>query len=166
MARQVVVGEIAGAYGVKGWVKVHSHTDPPSNILDYGPWTVSDVSGSKKYNILSGRMSGSSVVARLEGVEDRDEALKLKSGKIMVSRDRFPPAEPGHYYWVDLIGLSVKNLEGADFGSVEDMLATGANDVLVVKGERERLIPFILGQFVKDIKLDDGLMLVDWDADF
>jgi 16S rRNA processing protein RimM len=84
----------------------------------------------------------------------------------MVPRDKFPPAEPGHYYWVDLVGLRVRNLDGMDFGTIAEMMATGANDVIVAKGGRERLIPFVIGQFVKEINLDDGLMLVDWDAEF
>lgn len=162
MEHQVAAGEIVSAFGVKGWVKVHSHTDPPDNILDYGPWLIA----GKEYKILSGRLHGSAVVAHLEGVDDRDQALKLRSNKILVSRSKFPSAEPGHYYWADLVGLRVKNLDGADFGNIVEMLATGANDVVIAKGDRERLIPFVIGQFVKEINLDEGVMLVDWDADF
>ncbi len=165
-AKQVIVGEIAGAFGVKGWVKVHSHTDPPRNILAYAPWLLADEYGQMEYKVLSGRMHGDVVVARLEGVDDRDAALKLRARKVMVPKDRFPPAESGHYYWADLVGLRVKNLECVDFGTVAEMLATGANDVVVTKGDRERLIPFVLGQFVKEINLAEGSMLVDWDADF
>jgi len=111
-------------------------------------------------------MHGSAVIAQLEGVADRDQALELRSSKIVVPRDRLPPPEPGHFYWADLIGLRVENLEGTDFGGVSDILSTGANDVLVVNGERERLIPFIIGQFVKEVDLDTGTLKVDWDADF
>jgi 16S rRNA processing protein RimM len=99
-------------------------------------------------------------------VDDRDKALKLKSSKITVPRDRFPPLESGQYYWADLVGLEVSNLDGAELGTIAEMLATGANDVIVAKAERERLIPFVMGQFVKEIKLDEGKMLVDWDVDF
>ncbi len=166
MTKQVIVGEIAGAFGVKGWVKIHSHTTPPDNVLAYSPWLLEGQDGAKEYKVLSGRMHGSSVIAQLEGVTDRDQALKLRSNTILVSRDRFPPAEDGHYYWVDLVGLRVRNLAGADFGKVVDMMATGANDVIVAQGERERLIPFVIGQFVKDVNLDEGFMVVDWDPDF
>lgn len=162
----VIVGEIAGAFGVRGWVKVHSHTDKPDKILDYAPWLLVGTGGEKEYLVVSGHMHGAAVVAKLEGVDDRDQATKLRASKIMVPRDRFPPAEPGHYYWADLLGLRVRNLEGIDFGTVTEMMATGANDVVVAKAERERLIPFVIGQFVKEIKLDEGTMLVDWDADF
>ena len=164
--RHVIVGEVADAYGVKGWVKIHSHTEPPRNILGYAPWRLAGQDGEKEYKVLAGRMHGAFVVAQLEGVDDRDQALKLRTRKIMVPKDRFPPAEPGRYYWADLEGLRVVNLEGVEFGTVVDMLATGANDVIVALGERERLIPFVLGQFVKEIKLEEGTILVDWDADF
>ena len=164
--RQVIVGEVADAFGVKGWVKIHSHTEPPANILRYTPWTLAGKDGTKEYNVVSGRTHGTFVVARLEGLDDRDQALKLRTSKIMVPKERFPPAEPGHYYWADLEGLRIINLEGADLGTVVDMMATGANDVIVARGERERLIPFVIGPFVKEIKLSEGTMLVDWDADF
>ncbi len=165
-AKLVIVGEVAGAYGIKGWVKIHSHTDPPRNILDYAPWLLAGENSEQEYKVLSGRMHGDFIVAHLEGVDDRDQALKLRASKILVPKDRFPPAEPGQYYWADLVGLRVSNLEGVDFGVVTEMLATGANDVVVAKGERERLIPFVTGQFIKDINLAEGRMLVDWDAEF
>ena len=111
-------------------------------------------------------MHGTSVVAQLEGVDDRDQALDLRSSKVIVPRNRFPPPELGHYYWADLIGLRVENLDGIDFGGVIEVLSTGANDVLVVNNEKERLIPFIVGQFVKEVDLQKGTIKVDWDADF
>lgn len=166
MADWVIVGEVAGAFGVKGWVKVHSHTDPPNNILNYGPWRLEGKGSAKECTVLSGRMQGAAVIAQLEGVDDRDQALELRSSKILVLRDRFPPAEPGHYYWADLIGLRVVNIDGIDFGEVSEVLSTGANDVIVAKGERERLIPFVVGQFVKEVDLEKRTMQVDWDADF
>ncbi len=166
MTKQVIVGEIAGAYGVKGWVKIHSHTTPPDNILGYSPWLLEGKDGAKEYTVLSGRMQGAAVVAQLEGVDDRDQALHLRSSRILVPRGRFPPAEEGHYYWVDLVGLRVRNVEGVDLGKVVEMMATGANDVIVAQGERERLIPFVIGQFVKEIDLDEGSMIVDWEPDF
>ncbi len=166
MTKQVIVGEIAGAFGVKGWVKIHSHTTPPDNILAYSPWLLEGKDGTKEYKVLSGRMHGPSVIAQLEGVDDRDLALRLRSSKIWVPRDRFLPAEDGHYYWVDLVGLRVRNTAGVDLGKVAEMMATGANDVIVAQGERERLIPFVIGQFVREINLGEGFMIVDWDPDF
>ncbi len=94
MSRQVIIGEVAGAFGVKGWVKIHSHTSPPANILRYTPWLLSGREGTKEYKLLSGRMHGTAVIAQLEGVEDRGQALQLKSNKILACRDSFPAAEP------------------------------------------------------------------------
>ncbi len=165
MSQQITVGEVAGAFGIKGWVKIYSHTDPINNILDYSPWLFTDLDGTKEYKVLSGRVHGNYIIACLEGVDDRDKAQKLKSNKISVPRDRFPRLESG-YYWADLIGLRVTNLAGVELGTIDQMLSTGANDVIVAKAERERLIPFITGTFVKEINLGEGKMLVDWDADF
>ncbi|HUL13157.1 MAG TPA: ribosome maturation factor RimM [Methylococcaceae bacterium] len=167
MARRVVVGEIAGAYGVKGWVKIHSYTEPAENILDYSPWRLAgDKCESREYKVIAGRRHGQAVVARLEGVETRDQAVGLRFQKISVSRDQFPQLERGCYYWVDLIGLKVLTCSGVEFGTVAEMMATGANDVMVVRGERERLVPFVLDEYVKEVRLDEGIMIVDWDPDF
>jgi 16S rRNA processing protein RimM len=162
----VIVGEIADAFSVKGWVKIHSHTEPPRNILSYAPWLLAGKDGTKECKVIAGRLHGSFVIAQLEGLDDRDQALKLRTSKIMVPKDRFPPAEQGHYYWADLEGLRVVNLADVDLGIVAEMMATGANDVMITQGERERLIPFVMGTFVKEIKLAEGFILVDWDADF
>jgi len=166
VTQQIIVGEVADAFGVQGWVKVYSHTVPPKNILDYSPWLLAGVDGTKEYKMLSGRIHGQYIVAHLEGVDDRDKALKLKTNKISVPRESFPPVEAGSFYWVDLVGLRITNLQGIDLGIVDEMMATGANDVIVAKADRERLIPFVMGQFVKEVNLDEGRMLVDWDADF
>ncbi len=166
MSQQLIVGEVAGAFGVKGWVKIYSHTEPPQNILDYGPWLLNGQDGSKEYKVLSGRVNRSFVIASLEGVDDRDKALKLKACKISVPRDSLPPLEPGHYYWADLLGLRVENLDGAELGTIINMMSTGANDVIVAKAGHERLIPFVMGRFVKEVNLAEGKMLVDWDSDF
>lgn len=166
MAQQVVVGEVAGAYGVKGWVKIHSHTEPRENILDYSPWRLGDGGESREYQVLAGRRHGLAVVARLEGIETREQATSLRHLKILVSRERFPPLPPGHYYWADLVGLKVQTCSGVELGPVAEMMATGANDVMAVRGECERLIPFVIGEYVKEVKLDEGLVIVDWDPDF
>lgn len=164
MTVQVIVGEIAGAYGVKGWVKIYSHTDPVENILNYAPWRLDGDQHDIK--LIDGRLHGRTVIAKLEGVDTRDQAQALRLKKIWVDKERFATLEPGQYYWADLIGLKVFNCDGQEFGQVSEMLATGANDVIVVKGERERLIPFVMGLYVKEVKLDEGFLRVDWDADF
>ena len=166
MSGNVVVGEIVAPFGVKGWVKVRSFTDPPANILKYVPWTLLLGEREQPVVVLEGRLQGTVVAARLEGVEDRDQAIALRGMKVTVPREAFPRAPKGHYYWADLIGLKVYTVDAVDLGVVTGLLETGANDVLEVKGDRERLIPFVMGPYVKEVDLDAGRMTVDWDPDF
>lgn len=166
MSRRVVVGEILGAFGVRGWVKVQSHTQPPENILKYSPWFLDAQAGTKEYKVLDGRPHGHIFVARLEGIVDRDQAALLQRCKIAVPRERFPPLAPGKYYWTDLIGLEVRTVAGLTLGKIASMMETGANDVMEVHGDRERLIPFVMNEFIKSVNIDEGYLIVDWDPDF
>lgn len=160
----VALGRIAGAHGIQGWVRVFSHTEPREAILDYRPWLVGDAHTS--FEPIEGGRHGKTVIARLEGIEDRDHAERLVGQEISVPRGQLPKPAEQQFYWVDLIGLRVVNRDGASLGSIEDMMATGAHDVMVVRGERERLIPFVVGQVVSDIDLDSGQLTVDWEADY
>jgi len=162
----VEVGEIVGAFGVLGWVKIRSFTDPPANILKYIPWALGSSEAPRSARLVEGRPQGAAVVARLEGVEDRDQAIALKGTRILVPRQCFPEASPGTYYWADLIGLDVVTVAGVALGKVRGLLETGANDVLDVKGERDRLIPFVVGEFVKNVDLAESRITVDWDPEF
>lgn len=163
----IVVGEISGVFGIKGWVKVYSFTEPRENILTYSPWVLRKGNELKSVDVLDGALQGKAVVACLSGITDRDLAASLGGYEIAIDTTLLPPAEEGEYYWRDLIGLKVKTEQGIALGVVDYLLETGANDVLVVKeGEKERLIPFLQGQFVKDINLESGIMIVDWDPEF
>lgn len=162
----VVVGRIEGAYGIKGWVRVRSFTDPDDNISDYLPWQLRLPQGEREYERLEMRRHGKGFVARLAGVEDRDAAAALGGVEIEVPRDCLAPAGEGEYYWSDLLGLAVTTVTGQPLGQVERMMQTGANDVMVVTGERRRLIPFVQGSVVRDVDLDAGEIRVDWDPDF
>ncbi len=166
MSRRVRVGEIVGAFGVLGWVKVKSHTQPPQNILRYAPWLLGPEPDAKLVEVAEGRQQGTMVVARLEGVENRDQAAALKGTALWVPRESFPRAPKGVYYWADLVGLEVYTVSGQRLGTVDGLLETGANDVLEVKGDRDRLIPFVQGQYVQSVDLDQGRLVVDWDPDF
>ncbi|MEY4685489.1 MAG: ribosome maturation factor RimM [Pseudomonadota bacterium] len=166
MSGNVLVGEIVAPFGVKGWVKVRSFTDPPANILKYVPWTLTQGEREQPVVVLEGRLQGTVVAARLEGVEDRDQAIALRGMKVTVPRGVFPRAPKGHYYWADLVGLRVYTVDAIDLGVVTGLLETGANDVLEVKGDRERLIPFVMGPYVKEVDLDAGRITVDWDPEF
>lgn len=163
--KPVVVGRIAGVYGVKGWVRVYSYTQPLDNILEYTPWQVRIGADWRVIKPLEGRIHGKGIVALLEGCADRDAAAALVGCDIAVDRAQMPAAGKGEFYWADLMGLKVLTLEGVELGVVDHLFETGANDVLVVKGERERLLPYT-DSVVRDIDLAAGLMRVDWDPEF
>lgn len=164
--RTIEVGRIVDAYGIRGWVKVASHTDPQTNILDYSPWQLEAAGKVMEKTVLTGRQHGTHVVAQLEGINDRDAALALKGAAIRVTRQQFPEPANESYYWADLEGLRVINQDGIDLGRVDHLLATGSNDVLVVQGDRERLIPFLRSSVVVEVDLAAGVMRVDWDPEF
>ncbi len=155
---------------MKGWVKIQSYTETPSNILDYDPWYLRPekaIDADWREARLEGvRKHGKGIVARFAGCDDRDAAALMRGQAIAVRREQLPAAEEGEYYWVDLIGLRVETLEGTALGCVNHLMATGANDVLVVEGERQRLIPFVTGHIVKDVDLVGGVIRVDWQADY
>ena len=160
-------GYIAGVFGVKGWVKVFSHTDPRENILRYSPWLIEKNHQRTELKVLAGRRHGNNVVAELDSISDRDTALALTGAQIYIHKQQLPKPADGEYYWADLIGLRVENVEGVALGVVDHLLETGANDVLVViEGETQRLIPFLLQHTVKQIDLENRSMQVDWDPDF
>jgi 16S rRNA processing protein RimM len=166
-ARRILVGRIHGAFGVRGEVKLESFTEPGSSIFGYQPWTLRDPRGAERSLAgVHGRVHAKGLVARIPGVEDREAAEALRGTELWVDRSVLPPPKPGEYYWVDLEGLRVVNLEGVDFGTVSHLFSTGVNDVLVVRGERERMIPFREPDYVTSVDFDAGLLTVDWDADF
>ena len=162
----MVVGHIVGAYGVKGWVKIQSYTHPISNLLGYQPWLISQGEGVwRSVGCDAGRVQGRWIVAHLCGCDDREMALAYRGQQLAVDRSQLPPLPEGQYYWCDLEGLRVVTVTGQALGHIERLFATGANDVIVVAGDRERLIPDI-PSVVKQIDLDHGVMIVDWDPDF
>lgn len=164
-ARRVSLGRVVGPHGVRGWVKVESWTRPRENILGFACWHLAGAAEERAYRVLDGRHPGKALAARLEGVDDRDAALALAGLEIRVRRDALPPAEEGEYYWWDLEGLRVETPNGVTLGVVDHLVETGANDVLVVRGERERLIPFVPGEVVIDVDLEAGRLRVDWDPE-
>ena len=163
----LIVGRINGLYGVRGWVKVFSHTEPRDNILSYRTWYLRRGNEWQPFELADGRSHGKGVVANLIGCDDRDVAAGLIGSDIAILRKQLQQAAPGEYYWTDLIGLEVRTVDGVDLGIVDHLLETGSNDVLVVlQGKRERLIPFIRDQVVREIDLAGRKMVVDWDPDF
>lgn len=165
--RMIAVGRLHGAFGVRGEVKLESFTDPARTIAKYQPWTLRDARGSERAcEGVKVREGVKGLIATLPGIEDRDAADALRGTEILVPRSALPPPAPGEYYWVDLEGLRVVNAEGVDFGIVSHLFSTGANDVLVAHGDRERMIPFVQPDFVRSVDFDAGVVTVDWDADF
>ncbi len=161
----VILGRISGLFGVKGWVKVFSHTSPRTNILDYSSWYLAQDGGWEEFQLEAGKAHGKGIIAQLRGCSDRDLAAELVGREIAIRREQLPAAEEGRFYWADLEGLQVRTTEGTDLGRVDHLLETGANDVMVVKGERERLLPFI-DQVISEVDLDGGVITVEWDPEF
>mgnify|MGYP003571994099 FL=1 len=164
LPQMLVVGRIIGVHGVRGWVKIFSETEPRQNILTYSPWYLGLARQARE--VAEGRPQGKGMVARVKGCDDRDQATALVGEELAVSRDQLPPPSADEYYWVDLEGLAVETKEGVALGRVDHLFATPANDVLVVKGERERLIPFLWDAVIKEVNFDRGLIQVEWDIDF
>ena len=162
--KYVALGYISAIHGIKGWVKIHSWTRPMEAILDYQPWLLGEEQKSVK--IIDGRRQGKGLAALLPGMGDREQAMSLVGQQIAVKRDQMPATGKDEYYWSDLEGLEVHNLNGEILGRVDRLMETGANDVLVIRGEREHLVPFVQGQYVKNVDLAGGRMDVDWDSDF
>ncbi|MDD5276383.1 MAG: ribosome maturation factor RimM [Methylovulum sp.] len=160
------VGKISGVFGIKGWLKVFSFTDNREDILGFTPWVLKKSGETKVFNVLDGMLQGKTVVAHLKGVNDRDQAATFMGWDIFITPEQLPKAVEGEYYWSDLIGLKVETNQGVQMGVIDSLLETGANDVLIIKGDRERAVPFLQGQTVLDIDLQAGKMIVDWDPEF
>jgi 16S rRNA processing protein RimM len=162
----VVMGRIVAAHGILGWVKVQTYTEYLDSLLDYDTWYVGGEKSWRPLQVLEADVHGKVLVAKLEGIADRTAAERYKGQLIAVPRAELPEQEEGEYYWSDLVGLNVENLAGEKFGTVDSLLETGANDVLVVKGEHgETLIPFI-ASVIQQVSLKDRMIRVDWQADY
>lgn len=158
----VTLGRITGVFGVQGWVKVHSYTRPAENILKYRQW----LSGDRQLKVEEGRVHGKAIVARLADVGDRDAAIGLMGSEISVERSALPKPKRGEIYWIDLIGCAVVSVSGAELGVIAEVQSNGAQDVMVLRGERERLVPWIAGPIVKSVDLKARRVVVEWEADW
>ena len=162
----ILVGEISGVFGLKGWVKIFSYTEPRENVLSYSAWQLRKNGEIKSLKVKEGQRQGKNVVAHLEAVDDRDVAESLIGWEIYIERDQLPTLAQDEYYWADLVGLNVITKSGVELGVIDHLFETGANDVLVVSGDRERLIPFLMGLTVLEVDLDGKCLTVDGDPDF
>lgn len=164
--RYVTVGRIVGVFGVRGWVKVLSYTSPSDNLLNYHPWFIIESGIFQERELQAGQSHAKGLVVLFPGCVDPASARLLVGHEVAVRREVFPAPEEGEYYWADLIDLRVITLQGIELGKVARLMETGANDVLVVHGERERLIPYLPGTVVHEVDLVCGRMMVDWDPEF
>ncbi len=169
------VGRITSVFGIKGWVKIHSQTEPAENLFQYQPWFLKTKHGVKPVELADWRPHGKGYVAQIVGIEDRNQAELLCPVDIAVDKSLLAELDDGEFYWHQLEGLRViSEYDGQeiDFGIVKRILPTGANDVLVVVGDAqsvdqaERLVPYVPNQFVKDIDLAEGVIRVEWDPEF
>ena len=165
MPKPVVLGRVSGCFGVRGWVKVFSYTEPREAVLEYKRWLLAGKDDWQPVTVAEGKRHGKSVIARLEGIDDRDAAAALIGCDIGVPREELPEAEDGRYYWSDLEGLRVVRRNGSEIGRVSYLLETGANDVMVIEGEQEILVPFVTDEVVLDVDLAEGVIKVDWEWD-
>lgn len=165
----ITLGKISGVFGVKGWIKVYSHTDPREGIVKYSPWYLKQRGEWVKIKVKAGHKQSKTIVAQLEGVNDRNQAESLIGLEIAVKTEQLPKLPKGQYYWSELEGLHVSTIDGIEIGVVDYVFATGANDVLVVKKSEdggECLIPYINDDVVKEVDIAASTMIVDWDPEF
>jgi len=168
----VVLGKLTSPHGVKGWLKVYSYTSPMDSILEYPEWWVRQGESLTQMAIVQGRRQGKGLVVQLKGVDDRDAAEALAQADILMPKAALPELSDDEYYWHELGGLAVFTQAGERLGRVSYLFETGANDVMVVRGDvesidkRERLLPFLPDDVIVEVSLEDGRMVVDWDPEF
>ena len=162
------MGRVAAPYGVKGWIKVQVFSDAVDALLDHPTWWLGRGKDWTAFSVAEGKVHGATVVARLDGVDVREAAARLKGCEVVVPRERLPAAGAGEYYWADLEGMEVVNREGRSLGRVESLFSNGAQSILVVPtdaGGGELLIPFVAA-FVDGVDAASRCIRVDWQPDW
>ena len=165
MSRRVVLGQVGGAFGVQGWVRIQSYTDPPENILRFGRWQLGRAGQWREVEIEDGRMTAKGVLAKLVGVGTPEDARLVTGSEIAVTRDELPKPAPGEYYWSDLEGLAAFGQNDQPLGRIEEFRATPSGTVVVIRGERQHWVPFVKERIVS-VDLDAGRVVFDWAADW
>lgn len=169
------VGRIASVFGVKGWLKVNSSTEPKENIVSYSPWLVKTRHGVKEFEIDDYQFKGENLIVHFNGIDNPEDAAQYTLANIAIERSQLPELEQSEFYWHQLIGLNViSQYDGKEFdlGCVKRLMETGANDVIVVASaeasvdDRERLIPYAPGEYILAVDIDAGEIRVNWDPEF
>lgn len=170
--KPMVVGRLGAVYGIKGWMKITSYTDIPEGIFDYSPWYIQQKGEWKEVAIEDFKRHGKGLIAKLAGVDVREEAQSMTGAEIAIYATQLPELEDD-FYWRDLIGCAVETDKGYTLGTVSDMMETGSNDVLVVKanatdafGKKERLIPFLTEQVIINVDITARKIIVNWEPNF
>lgn len=161
----LLVGNFGRVFGVLGWIKVVSLTVPKENILDIQPWLLKKNGSWEEVCFEDSKKHAGDIIVKLPGCNSPEISRCLTNVEIFVRRDQLPKLKSDEYYWVDLVGLEVINKDGINFGVVQSLIATGSNDVLVVIGDRKRLIPY-LSDVILQVDLASKTICVNWDADF
>ncbi len=161
---RVACGRVAGAHGVRGWLRVRSDTRPPDNLLRYPRWQLRGGGRRLDLPLERGRRQGRRLLAKLAGVGDRDAAAALAGREIWIEAAAFAPLPAGEYYHHQLLGLAAVDQRGAPLGRVARILETGAHDVLLIAGGEERLVPYVPGETVLAVELGAGRIRVRWDG--
>ncbi|WP_447530022.1 ribosome maturation factor RimM [Vreelandella sp. TE19] len=168
----VVLGKLTSPHGVKGWLKVYSYTNPIDSILEYPEWWVRQGQTLTRMPVITGRRQGKALVVQLKDINDRTAAEALAQAEILLPKEALPELADDEYYWHELEGLQVFTVSGERLGQVSYLFETGANDVMVVRGDenaidrRERLVPFLPDDVVREVDLDESKMIVEWDPEF
>lgn len=165
----IPVGKITGIFGVKGWMKVFSFTQPRKNILNYSPLYLSQKGKWVEVKVIASRVQGKGIIISLEKIDEPDQVITLIGNQLAITKKQLKPLEKDEYYWSDLVGLTVINLQGEQLGKVDSLLETGANDVLVVKDKEQKtqyLIPFVMNDIVEKVDTDEKIITVDWEQDY
>ncbi|PJD96216.1 MAG: 16S rRNA processing protein RimM [Legionella sp.] len=162
----IIVGCFGRPHGVKGFVSVNSYTEPRENILNYKDWHVFLEHRWQPIKLLSTQLHSKTIIAQIEGFPGREAVARLTLAEIAIASSQLAPLADGEYYWHQLMGMNVVNQQGQLYGQVVEIMPTGSNDVLVVKGEKKHLIPYLLDQYVLSVNEQSRTIVVDWDMDF
>jgi 16S rRNA processing protein RimM len=169
----LVIGKVGAPYGVKGWVKITTYTDETDGIFDYQPWFIEQGNGQRVVEIEEWRRHSNGVIAKLAGVDTRDDAEAIKNLDITIEETTLPLLADDEYYWRDLVGMKVVTNKGYDMGTIKELFETGANDVLLVKanlndafGKKERMVPYLVDSVILSVDGDVKTVTVDWDPSF
>ena len=163
---RIEVGRLGAAHGVRGWLRVQSFTDPPQRLFEWREWRLASRNGATRdVKLLEVRPQGNGWIVHLEGIEERDGAARLTGQMILVDRELRPPTEGREHYRDDLVGFEVKNVAGVLLGAVDHFIDTPGNAVMVIKGEREYLVP-VTREHLRSVDKDTRKVVVDWPEDF